>query len=200
MRCVLRVKGGKKSERVAAIEALSTIKTEAGTTALKSAASEQPEPLNYLAADKLIERGDLSQLPLAERALQKSFDIRIEEEGYSLSTGWNSIEEISDRRAIPTLAKLVLAPDVRTRQAALRALGHTKDAAAILPLFKGLEDGDANVRWYAVMGLAELAGEDDEGGAWYPDFKTFETNESLYVTHWETWAASRQIAPAPENN
>lgn len=198
MGCVLRAEDDRKRPRVAAIEALSTIKNRAGTSMLRAAAREQPEPLNYLAADRLLTRGDLSQLPLAERALRKSFDIRIEEEGFSMSTGW-SIEEISDRRAIPTLARLLSAPDVRTRQAALRALGQTKDDAAIPPLLAGFEDGDAGVRWYAVMGMAELAGEDDEGGAWYPTFETFQADESLYVTHWKAWAAGRPVSPAPEN-
>jgi HEAT repeats/PBS lyase HEAT-like repeat len=188
MTCVLRAAGSKTLERYQAISALATIKTEAGAAALKSAAQEQPEPLNYIAADELIRRGDLSLLPIAERALQKSYDIRIDEEGFKLSTGWNSIEGISDRRAIPALSRLVHAPDVRTRQAALRALGQTKDAAARAALLEGLDDAEAGVRWYAVMALAELAGEDEEGGEWYPDFKRFEEDEGLYITHWKGWA------------
>lgn len=188
MMCVLRAEGGKKYDRYRALSALATIKTEAGTAALKSAVQEQPEPLNYIAADELIKRGDLSPLPLAERALQKSYDIKIDEEGFKLSTGWNSIEEISDSRAIPTLTRLIRAADVRTRQAALRALGHTKDPAARAPLLEGLDDAEAGGRWYAVMAMAELAGEDDEGGEWYPDFKRFEEDEGLYITHWKGWA------------
>jgi hypothetical protein len=186
--CVLRSQAAKTFDRYRAISALATVKTAAGTAALKSAAQGQLEPLNYIAADELIGRGDLSLLPMAERALQKSYDIKIDEEGFHLSTGWNSIEEISDRRAIPFLSRLVHAPDVRVRQAALRALGHTKDAAARAPLLEGLDDADAGVRWYAVMAMAELAGEDGEGGEWYPDFKRFEEDEGLYITHWKAWA------------
>jgi hypothetical protein len=190
MTCVLRSQDAKTFDRYQAVSALATVKTDAGKAALKSAARGQPEPLNYIAADELIRRGDLSLLPLAERALRKSYEIRIDEGGFHLSTGWNSIEEISDRRAIPSLSRLAHAPDVRTRQSALRALGHTKDAAARAPLLEGLDDPEAGVRWYAVMALAELAGEDDVGGEWYPDFKRFELSEGLYITHWKAWALS----------
>lgn len=192
MACVLKSEGAMKRPRVEAILALATIKNRAATAALQDAARTQPEPLNYLAADNLIARGDLTQLPLAEHALLKSADIHVEEEGYRMSTGWNSIEDISDRRAIPTLTRLTRAPDARTRQSALRALANTKDAAAIQPVLEGLEDDDAGVRWYAVMSLAELAGEDDEGGKWYPDLKAFEADEGLYITHWKAWAMSRK--------
>lgn len=200
LNCVLRAKEGQTFDRFQAIEALDTIKTREANAALKTAAQEQMEPLNYLAADRLIARGDLTFLPLAEHALERSFDITIKEEGFNMATGWGSIEQISDRRAIPTLARLVRAPDVRTRQAVLRALGRTKDGAAIPPLLEGLEDAEAGVRWYAVMGLAELAGEDEEDGQWYPDFKRFEVEESLYLTHWRDWATGQAVAPPREKN
>lgn len=200
MTCVLRAKDSKTIDRFQAINTLDTIKTNAASAALRSAAHEQPEPLNYLAADKLIKRGDLTLLPLAEDALQKSFEITIKEEGFSLSTGWHSIEGISDKRAIPTLARLMHASDVRTQQAALRALGHTKDQAAIAPLLEGLDDADAGVRWYAVMSIAELADKDEPDGEWYPDFERFEENESLYITHWRDWALHQSVAPVREKN
>lgn len=200
MNCVLRAKDSKTIDRFQAINALDTIKTKEASAALKTAAQEQPEPLNYLAADELIKRGDLTLLPLAEHALQKSFEISIKEEGFSMATGWNSIEGISDKRAIPTLSRLVHAPDVRTQKAALRALGHTKDAAAVAPLLEGLDETDVGVRWYAVMGFAELADDDDSGGEWYPDFKRFEEKESLYITHWRDWALQQSVTPVREKN
>ncbi len=191
MACLLRAETGKKRPRVEAIEALATIRNEAATEALREAARTQPEPLNFLAADKLLARGDISQLPLAETALAKSDEIDIEEEGFRMSGGWNSIEEISDKRAVPSLVRISRSSDARVRRSALRALANTKDPSAIPAMLEALDDSDAGVRWYAVMSLAEMAGEDGEGGKWYPDEKTFESDEGLYVAHWKAWALGK---------
>lgn len=193
IQCVLRSEAATTRQRVEAIQSLESVKTAAASAVLRSAMKEQPATVNQLAAWELLQRGDISALPLAEKSLQESPHIEIKDTGFSMSTGWSVVlDEIKDRRAAPALIRMLKTPDAPTRCALLRALAQTGVEDAIEPLAQALDDADQQVRWYAVMALAEFAGQDESEGEWYPSMEKFKTDERLYIDHWREWATRRK--------
>jgi HEAT repeat protein len=63
---------------------------------------------------------------------------------------------------------------------ALRAM---RSPAALNALSAAIDDADRDVRYRAVAGLAELAGEND----WLPSMPEFIANETRYLEHWRAW-------------
>ena len=88
--------------------------------------------------------------------------------------------------AIPILVKLLSAADVEARRAAASSLRHTQSQAALGPLATALQDGDFEVRYLAVIGLAEITGQ----GEWRPLREDFKDNQERYIGHWQQWAKS----------
>jgi HEAT repeats len=86
---------------------------------------------------------------------------------------------------VDALSLLLKAPEAETRRAAAQALWHVSDLTALKPLSSALSDGDSEVRYYAVRGLAELANQPE----WTPSIPEFESNENRYLQHWKEWAA-----------
>jgi len=163
------------------------IRSPASNAVLAKAAVDQPPPSNILAACLLASHDDISQLALAEETLMKP----------ALPDKWeffphpgSLLGQIEDIHAAPILSRLMKAPEPRVRQGAAQALRHMKTGESVEALIGGLNDPDWEVRWLSVMGLAALAGPQD-GKGWYPDNKTFKTEEKKYLDHWNAWAASR---------
>jgi hypothetical protein len=67
------------------------------------------------------------------------------------------------------------------------ALRNTKAKEASKGLALALKDTDLKVRYYGVIGLAEITGEKN----WRPSEEMFKKNENLYLQHW----ATRTTAP-----
>jgi len=186
--CVLHSTAMTIRGRAEAISALATVKTAKADSALKRAAQELPEPLSLLAASVMLSRNDISMLPLLEETLQHSSKLVVQDVGYS--TQWNAalaLEGIKDKAAIPALARLLESQEVETRRGAAQALRHIGTEAALEPLSKALYDGDWEVRWKAVMGLAGIVGAD----SWYPAYDSFKQDEQRYLNHWREWAQQR---------
>ena len=179
-------------ERIATIWALRTVQTAETSSVLRRAARELPSPLNLLAAGMLLSRNDTSVLPLIEQAIQHSPIVALRDEGYSSEMNLGAwLGEIRDTTAIPTLARLIENPDIVVRRGAAQALRNIRTEAVIEPLSRALYDDDWEVRWLAVMGLAGIAGADDEGNSWYPSHDEFRQNEQRYLDHWREWVRNR---------
>lgn len=96
---------------------------------------------------------------------------------------------ISDPKAISLLAKLLHCRLVEVRRGAAAALRNTGNAAAIGPLCEALQDGDREVQYQAVIGLAEITG---TVGDWAPSTDTFRNDPRLFLDHWREWARSQK--------
>ena len=61
-------------------------------------------------------------------------------------------------------------------------------------MIEALWDPDREVRYYAVVGLGEITGQNE----WTPATDYFAQNEEKFLTHWREWAKSRRPeSPAP---
>jgi HEAT repeat protein len=138
----------------------------------------------------LLERNDISGLPISEDALTKQASTvpgyLIHNLDYAISQG------VHDDRAIPVLARLLLLPEVETRRAAASALWHTHSRSAVSGLIQALNDEDFEVRYYGVVGLAEITGELE----WHPNMEVFHQDETKYLQHWREWSNANDPATA----
>ena len=87
---------------------------------------------------------------------------------------------------VPELTKLLNAKEDKTREAAAEALRHIGSPSAIEPLKRALSDSDQRVRYYAVVGLATIAGQKD----YLPNIPDFQKNEAKYSDYWRQWSAT----------
>ncbi|MGH9905253.1 MAG: hypothetical protein ACRD8U_06660 [Pyrinomonadaceae bacterium] len=67
------------------------------------------------------------------------------------------------------------------------ALRQMRVSEAIDGLVVALEDNDRDVRYEAVVGLAEFTGQ----SAWGPAIWVFQRDEQTYLAHWIEWAKAR---------
>src|SRR5262245_5880906 len=190
--CVIGSPGATAGEVLDALQALRSIKTTAGTESLRRATKVLGHPLDVVAALYLLDRDDISSLPIVERELQHSPRLEIQDSTihseFAIATFLMSIR---DPEAIPALTRLMSSPDAETRRGAANALRNTKSVDAVEPLVKALYDPDLDVRWMAVMALAGIAGPDSDGNSWYPARDEFQRNEDLYLEHWRDWARNQ---------
>lgn len=98
---------------------------------------------------------------------------------------------VKDERAIPSLRVLLGAADVLTRRAAAFALRNTGSELAIPALAIALGDTDSEVRYYAVIGLGEIANQPD----WRPLMDDYALGEQKYLQYWRAWAAANGVQP-----
>jgi hypothetical protein len=91
--------------------------------------------------------------------------------------------------AVPTLSKLLNAPDVQTRRSTARALRLIGTEATVKPLTQALGDSDRRVRYEAISGLAHFAGDKK----WDPDMRDYlYKSEEPYLSHWQQWAKAQE--------
>lgn len=155
-------------------------------SALASALKSDNKTLQLNAAIALLQRNDLSGLPIAA-------DLLIHEDSsipaYLRQNLSSAIGRgVKDARAVPSLTEILReSNDVYARRAAACALRNTGSAIAILPLQNALNDSDSRVRYYAVIGLAEITGSPD----WRPLLEDFNSRESYYLQHWKDYPQSK---------
>jgi HEAT repeat protein len=127
---------------------------------------------------------DISVLPMASEELMSSHPTTPDETRTVLSSavGYGA----GDPKAIPILGRMLGAADVHARMGAATALGHIGSAEAKNALVSALYDSDSEVRYDAVIGLANIAGPKE--GVWCPSREQYLADESRYLTHWREWA------------
>ncbi|MFB3813064.1 MAG: HEAT repeat domain-containing protein [Terriglobales bacterium] len=73
-----------------------------------------------------------------------------------LGNAAGSLAGLRDPKAIPALTKLIEAKNSEINRGAAAALRQTGSTLALKPLARLLDDNDALVRYYAVVGLGEI--------------------------------------------
>lgn len=155
--------------------AMSSLRDEAGKTA---------SPVRVDAAVVLLQNDDVSAVDfVADRVLQTSppLDGTTQQHINTALLG-----RLKNPLAIPALIRLLGSTDATVRRGAAASLRRTQSQGALEPLARtGLEDADQTVRYFAVMGLAELVGDYQHG----PAITVYRQNESMYLDYWRTWRA-----------
>jgi hypothetical protein len=154
--------------------------------AFKSALGTVVDPdLKQRLQGELIRLGDISEVPDVAHTLLSNLATENQRVWLLYVIG----NDLANSRAIPALQPLLRANDDSIREAATEALWHIADFAAVPSLAKALEDPDAQVRFYAVRGCADIAKETGWGG---PGESEFHEHQQEYLTHWKDWAKSQQ--------
>lgn len=183
---VLHSSSSSLEQKREAVFVLSRTRNGAATLALRPGLREEDVTLRLSTAAALLERNDTSGLNIAEEALlspnPNTPQFLLHNLSYAISEG------VKDDRAIPTLAKLLHAPSPETRRAAVSALRHTGSRSAISALVEALEDPDIEVRYYGVIGLAEITGQSE----WRPNMDEFRSDPKRYLSYWADWARFRK--------
>jgi hypothetical protein len=153
---------------------------------LKSLASTD-RVLQLSVAAALLRRNDIAALGIAEQALLLP---PADTPAYVLQNLSSAIAKgMRDPRAVPALDQILRhAPDVQARRSAAFALRNTGSLSATRPLAHALGDPDLEVRYYAVIGLAEITGDRE----WRPLLQDYQSQEQHYLSHWQEWAANQQ--------
>jgi hypothetical protein len=172
-------------QKLQAVYALGEIPSAASTEALQ-AVSKLSDPLPQLnAVAELLLRGDTSGLGTAVDALLNPAVRRSSVATAGLLIGIT--QGVKDPQAVPTLVTLLERGDEQARRAAASALMHTASPSATDALVRALDDPDGQVRYYAVVGLADITGKAD----WRPSPLGFREREAIYLGYWKGWAGAR---------
>ena len=180
---VVRDPDATPADKVVALSALEGVLYPKALNIIRSATSDTNIAVQIGALVDLLEAGDSSALQQASAVLLGSHgnipSYLLHNVTYAISVGRFASASIN------TLSVLLTAQETETRRAAAQALWHMLDPAAVKSLASALADGDREVRYYAVRGLAALA-DQPEGG---PSIPEFYNNEQHYLQHWKEWVA-----------
>jgi hypothetical protein len=163
------------------------------TGALLSGALTMSEDLRHRCVAALLRRNNINYL-------REATDVLVHPPG-GTEPDW--VEDIAlglsgvrDPRAIPLLSEILAkSPLVNARRSAAGTLRGMRDPKAIKPLALGLYDADAEVQYFAVIGLAVFTGAPTE---WSPANGTFLSDPQKYLAHWRDWARAQGYAPAQQ--
>ena len=140
-------------DKYAAIDVLKEIETPAASASLRLAAKSGDMRVKLRAVAALLSKNDISELEFAEKMLSgRPSGIALE----LINNLTAALHGVKDPKAIPTLVRLLGSRYVEVRRSSAFALRRTGADAAISPLMKALYDNDRDVRYHAVMGLAEI--------------------------------------------
>jgi len=187
--CVIQSPTSAVFDRLSSLRALATVLAPSATEVLRRAVRELHPPFDLLAAIYLVQRNDISALPLVEEGARTSPTLEVSDKGHSIfEYHWGgALAGIKDPAAIPTLARLLTVADSEIRQGAVAGLRNTGSEVALEPLSQALYDSDIWVRWNAVMALAAITHQKE----WYPFYDAFKDNEQLYLDYWKAWAIQK---------
>lgn len=142
--------------------------------------------LSVRAASVLLRFNRVSALPFAEKWLT---DGKPDVEPWEIENLALSLSSLRDERSIPALRRLLHSGQLRTRQSAALALFDMKNPATRKALSEALSDTDFNVRYYAVIGLADST----SIAEWRPSVEVFRKEEGKYLEFWKAWARDNQL-------
>lgn len=182
---VLESRNTSSNDKEVAVWTLRTVNNTRSTEALRRAVSTEEGTIKLNAVAALLARNDLAALPIAEQVLDAPLGSVRDDVYQNLAS---AIEVgVSNPQAIPVLIDLLRNQHVRVRRAAAFALHNTKSQLAIKGLVAALSDSDVEVRYYAVIGLAEITDHND----WRPLEEQFRSDEAKYLTYWKNWRVNR---------
>ena len=173
------------AQKRSALFVLSHSRSASSTQTLRWALGFADDTLRLTAAFALLQRNDLSGLPLAKEALLRRASAISADVLHNLAVGIK--EGVRDPEAVADLTELLRSGSVETRRAAASALMDIRSQDAIAPLLAALGDPDREVRYYSVVGLAETTGQLQ----WRPNMDTFARDEGRYLNYWRQWGQAR---------
>jgi hypothetical protein len=185
---VMHARESSRAEKLEAVFASQGVKSKTLDKALQDALMTTDRVLQLSVAAAMLARNDIAALPVAADALiHPSPSLPT----YLFQNLSSSIARgVRDEGAIPTLAELLRkAPDAEARRAAASALRDIGTQTATAPLGLALGDNDFEVRYFAVIGLAEITGQSD----WRPLMEEFQVHEEKYLAHWRDWSRSNRL-------
>jgi len=171
-------------DKIKAVAVLDRVKTPVATNALRKAADSSHEDLSIYAIAALLKRNDISKLSTAENVLANTSAVADPNLLTKLAWLAFALEGVHNPQAISSLARLLNSNFLQARRSAAAALRSTGDNAALEHLAKALYDSDKEVRYQAVMGLAEITGQ----YPWGPAVMLYDKDEQRYLEHWRNWA------------
>jgi len=174
------------AEKLEAMSTLYRVNDPLITSGLRRALKHKSEVVRLSAVAELLNRNDISVLPIAVDALLHPKTDLPEYVRQNLSAAIGA--SAANDEAITTISQLLQAANPDIRRNAASALRNTSSKAAIGPLVLTLSDRDFQVRYYGVIGLAEITGQNE----WRPLIEDFQTNEARYLKHWKNWAQANQ--------
>ncbi|HTS11388.1 MAG TPA: HEAT repeat domain-containing protein [Candidatus Limnocylindrales bacterium] len=173
---------GDDDQRLSAIRSLSRTKATSAVAKLRELTGVGPTPVRLEAAATLLRRNDISALDLVVDALLRN---PADAPAAVLQDALAAIaSNVTNPEAVPALTTLLRSDDVEVRRAGSSGLMRTRSPGAAQPLLSALADSDFEVRYYAVVGLAEIAGQPE----WRPTIDQFRANEERYLQHWTGWS------------
>jgi hypothetical protein len=185
VQAVIYAPDGTLNQKMTALQIISYSKSPGATALLRSALNDPEEFIRLEAATALVERNDSSGLALIiDGLMQEPSKIP---DGMRQSLAANIGTWLTDPKAAPELVKLLKSPSAMIRRAAAEGLWRTQSQEAVAPLLSMLDDPDAKVRYFSVVGLAEITGQLD----WRPNPDDFAASGTKYVQHWIAWRRNR---------
>lgn len=170
------------SDRYKALDALSGLQTPLAHNVLRHALTSTSIEVRLDVARSLVAHDDIAGLELVEHALNNPSGLTTE----TFSNLAGSLAGLRNPESVPALRRLLTLSDQRITRAAVVALRQSHSSSALQPLSSQLGNPEQQVRYYAVVGLGEITGQDE----WTPSYNEFTAHESKYVEHWREWAAS----------
>jgi HEAT repeat protein len=165
-----------------ALDALGRLKTDLARDTLRQALKSSSGNIHLDVARTLVARNDVAGLEPVESALLHPAGLS----NTMISNLAGSLGGLKDPKSIPTLKRLLGMNNPQITKGVAIALRQSGSADALEPLSHLLNDGDEQVRYYAVVGLGEITNQDE----WTPAFDEFRNHEAKYLTYWRDWAAS----------
>jgi hypothetical protein len=176
--------GRSVEDRRVAVNVLRSAQTDRATQLLGQSAKDNDVVVKMQSFSALVNRNDLQTLAIAEQIL---LNPPAGPDQYLLDNISAALEGIKDPQAIPALQRLLRSSNTRTRLGAVSALRQMHTVEAVDGLVIALGDTNRDVRYEAVIGLAELTGQNE----WAPSIGTFEQEEQRYLDHWKEWSRTR---------
>jgi hypothetical protein len=177
-----------RSANSTALEFLEFSKSKATNNALRVGLETATNPeLRIRIANALVLQGDATSLKYLKEVFLTGPGNAVSDQQQQI-LGNVMATSLEDPEAIPDLTALLDSYSVPIRRGAAQALRRTESPKAISGLIKALEDTDSQVRYWGVVGLAEVTGQEE----WRPDQETFKAREPDYMSHWKEWARIRR--------
>ena len=172
------------ASRIQAIDALNNVRNVQARSALKRAARDAQLSVRLSAVASLVRQNDKASVDTAIEILLGSSQRYDQTLFNKLKV---AIRAVNDPALATDLSRLLEAPDTTTRRAATYALRQMRTSAASKSLSKALNDSDREVRYQAVIGLAEITSDYQ----WGPALEIYLKDENLYLKHWKDWSKNR---------
>jgi hypothetical protein len=106
---------------------------------------------------------------------------------FALISIGTELGQITDSKALPTLEALASSKYLSIRFGAVDALRYFKNPNSSSVLVQRLDDPDSNLRYVAVITLAETFG---KSGDYAPTMNLFDAHPDFYTNLWKTWWTS----------